>query len=770
MNDQRTTLTDRTCTTGRTSRFAAALVISAFLLVSTGSPLARPATADASTSCLSITSVQFDPAGRDVRHLNGEWVRVHNECTVAVRLGGWRIANRNRTHRYTVPWSFRLGGGRSVMIHAGRGHNTAHNLYMNRTKPFWANTAGERALLISRTGTVMDVARRPLKAPRNGSAPAPIPTPVPGGSATPAPDPTATPNLDPTPDPTADPTASPVATASPTAAPTPMPTPSASATPRPTRSPTPTATPTAAPTPSPSPTAAPTASPSPTPSPSPTATPTAAPTATPTPTPSPSATPSPTASPTAAPTDCGRTIQARVDAAAAGSTVTVPACVYRERVSVTKPLTLLGSPGAEIRGSDVWTAWTASGSGWTSTLAVPVLYNPGSTCASGTSRCAWPEQVFLDGQPQLQVATTATPAAGQFRLDGSRHVVLGSSPAGHTVEVSVRENWLWIGASDVTVRGFTMRHAATWAQGGGLQVGGYWAGAVNRATIADNVLADAHGRDISLEGGTGHRITGNDVSGAGCLGIGGSGGTDWVISGNHVHGNATEDFDVGMESGGVKLLHTDGLVMADNEVDHNSRGIWTDTDVRNATFSGNRLHDNANNGLFLESDHDLTVVNNAVWENGWGTGGAAWAWGGGITLSSSDHADVHDNTVAWNADGITVISQSRTDDAPHVEINIHANTIAMAPRSGDTNAFATGWVMDWSGVLFTPASNNRGADNRYWYGSAEGGTTRYAWNGNQSTLAAFAATPAGTRASYLTAGELASRLAAAGVPGSPVAH
>ena len=94
----------------------------------------------------------------------------------------------------------------------------------------------------------------------------------------------------------------------------------------------------------------------------------------------------------------------------------------------------------------------------------------------------------------------------------------------------------------------------------------------------------------------------------------------------------------------------------------------------------------------------------------------------------------------------------------------------MSPRTGDTSAFAAGWVMDWSGVLFAAGSNNRGSSNRYWYGSAEGGSTRYAWNGNRSTLADFAATPAGTSSSYLSASTLASLLATAGVPGSPVAR
>ena len=67
----------------------------------------------------------------------------------------------------------------------------------------------------------------------------------------------------------------------------------------------------------------------------------------------------PSQEPAACPARSG--IQALVDAAAPGATVTVPPCLARETVKIDKPLTLNGQPGAEIRGSDVWTAWTAAG-------------------------------------------------------------------------------------------------------------------------------------------------------------------------------------------------------------------------------------------------------------------------------------------------------------------------------------------------------------------------------------------------------------------------
>lgn len=72
------------------------------------------------------------------------------------------------------------------------------------------------------------------------------------------------------------------------------------------------------------------------------------PTPTPTPTPSPTPTPTPTPSPSPA---CG-SLQALVDAAPAGVTVTAPDCVYRETVWIKKSLTLV-THGAVIDGEGV---------------------------------------------------------------------------------------------------------------------------------------------------------------------------------------------------------------------------------------------------------------------------------------------------------------------------------------------------------------------------------------------------------------------------------
>jgi hypothetical protein len=162
----------------------------------------------------------------------------------------------------------------------------------------------------------------------------------------------------------------------------------------------------------------------------------------------------------------------------------VPACVYRERVIIHKPITLDARPGAEIRGSDVWTGWKRSGSYW---LEGPLpTFTAHGMCSGGEHRCLWPEQVFFDGEPLEQVASD--PASGQFAVEVNRDVVLADDPAGHTVEVTTRTGWI-VGLSDgVIIRGFTMRHAANDSQNGAIENKGR-----SRWTIENNVLSDAHG-------------------------------------------------------------------------------------------------------------------------------------------------------------------------------------------------------------------------------------------------------------------------------------
>jgi hypothetical protein len=71
--------------------------------------------------------------------------------------------------------------------------------------------------------------------------------------------------------------------------------------------------------------------------------------------------------------------------------------------------------------------------------------------------------------------------------------------------------------------------------------------------------------------------------------------------------------------------------------------------------------------------------------------------------------------------------------------------------------------------MFEAASNNRGAENRYWHAQAEP-TTRFAWDEPFSSLTDFTGTPGDENALYLADAQRNSLLVEAGIPQAAEPH
>jgi parallel beta-helix repeat protein len=372
---------------------------------------------------------------------------------------------------------------------------------------------------------------------------------------------------------------------------------------------------------------------------------------------------------------CGGSLQALVDAAPPNGTVDVPPCLYREEVTVKVPLTLDGHGQAEIRGSDVWSDWTQSGNVWTSAKSVPELgdetkYLSDARCGSTKSfppTCVYREQVYIDGGP-LQVGQPGSvPVSGQFTLNNARQVQLADNPGGHMVEVTTRKAWIDTRSDGVTIRGFTMRHAASPAQVGGLANGGF-----NNWTAIDNKLSQAHGELISIVDGQQIKVQGNELSGAGEAAIGGF-ASNVLVQGNNVHDSGSA-FASGWGAAGIKLSgHS--ITLDGNEAWKNPVGLWADVGTTDWVVTNNRVHDNPQTGIIFEISSGAKISGNSVWNNG--AGRADWGWGAGILVQTSNHAEVDHNTVAWNYAGISVIDLTTRKDAPPSldGISVHDNTI-----------------------------------------------------------------------------------------------
>jgi len=467
-------------------------------------------------------------------------------------------------------------------------------------------------------------------------------------------------------------------------------------------------------------------------------------------------------------TTCTGSLQAKINNAPSGGVVYADACIYREKVTINKPITLDGGGDSEIRGSDVWAAsrFDALSNGTWKATGYPSVPPSDGRCEPGTSRCRWPEQVYYDGQPLTQVAPSATPQDMQFAVNSNRDLIVGANPAGHLVEVTVRDGWVTgaQNASGVTIRGFTMQHAT----GNGIYNRAYsdWA-------VKNCHLSYAHRMNLTLTIGSG--LVASDVHShhAGQLGLNGTSAKGLTVQGGEYDDNNTEQFDAHWHAGGMKIASANTVTVDGANVHHNNNnGIWIDvpeSGPQDIVVSNNSVHHNPGHGIRVEVQTNIEVFGNSVWENGWRKGA------GGITVGASSDVSVHDNVLAWNDNGIRINNPRRTDTHPdedyydYVRNNkVFSNTIVQQDGSG---RYALGWFEQWSGGnIYNSAANNRGHDDRYYYPTAEGSATRYRWTDSYRRLADFNATPGEERGVYMTADQKDTALQEAGIPTQPAPH
>jgi parallel beta-helix repeat protein len=370
---------------------------------------------------------------------------------------------------------------------------------------------------------------------------------------------------------------------------------------------------------------------------------------------------------------CG-SFQAKVDAAASGATITIPACTYKETVTIRKPLTIKAA-GAVVDGENV------------------------------------------------------------------------------------RDNGIVVLANDVTIDGLTVRRVKS-----DPHVGAVWTtNGISRFTFRNGVVKDSSTVCISLNGGSGHRVLDSELTNCAKEGYFLNGVSDALFSGNDIHhNNPVLAWDPGQEAGGGKAMASQRITFDGNTVRSNGGpGIWFDNGVVDAVVTGNRVHSNLFEGIFFEISSGATITGNVVWGNGFED--PAWGYGAGITISSSDRAVVRGNTVAWNARGISVISQDR-GPKPHNGITVTDNTIVA--KNGD---FVTGFYDDHGNTLFQAANGNSGSGNRYWVAVGEPSSHRFGWLGPKDRLADYNATPGEEGGVYLSLAQRDAALAAAGIPGDVIA-
>ena len=226
----------------------------------------------------------------------------------------------------------------------------------------------------------------------------------------------------------------------------------------------------------------------------------------------------------------------------------------------------------------------------------------------------------------------------------------GVNPNEAEVEINVRQAVFYPdkpGVNYITVRGFTMMHAATpWAPPTAEQIGligTHWSKgwiiedndirystcvcitlgkhgdqwdntSANTATGYVKTIERALARGWSKENIGHHIVRNNRISHCEQAGLVGSMGAVFsTITGNVIHDIHIRQLFTGAEMAGIKIHGAIDTLISNNHIYRTCRGIWLDWMAQGTRVTGNLLHDNGpSEDLFVEVNHGPFLVDNNI--------------------------------------------------------------------------------------------------------------------------------------------------------------
>jgi len=368
------------------------------------------------------------------------------------------------------------------------------------------------------------------------------------------------------------------------------------------------------------------------------------------------------------------TIQRGAELAKPGDIITVHEGVYRERVnpirggsSDQKRIIYQAAPGekVEIKGSEIVKNWVkVQCDTWKVILPNSFFgaFNPYIDLIHGDwfnalKRDHHTGAVYLDGDwlPEAALMEEVLKPVGKNALwfgkaDQENTTIWaqfnGVDPNENLVEINVRQTVFYPakqGINFITVRGFTLRQAATpWAPPTAEQIGLVGTNWSKGWIIENNVISQSrcsgialgkHGDEFdntsanSAEGyvktieralkqgwskkNIGHHIVrNNNISHCEQTGIVGSMGAVFsTITGNTIHDIHVQKLFTGAEMAGIKLHGAIDVELSGNHIYHCSLGLWLDWMAQGTHVTGNLFNDNERD-LFLEVNHGPYLVDN----------------------------------------------------------------------------------------------------------------------------------------------------------------
>jgi trimeric autotransporter adhesin len=358
-----------------------------------------------------------------------------------------------------------------------------------------------------------------------------------------------------------------------------------------------------------------------------------------------------------------RTIANAVRASSPGGTIVLREGAYHETVAIPdgKPLTVQSYPGEEVwlDGSTAVTGWRSQGQvwvkdGWTAQFDRSPTYTWGAADYAEANwtfinpaypTAAWPDQVWINGEPLYQVSTIGEVRAGTFAVDyANNRLYVGSNPTGATVRASDLAQAITVRSAGSVLRGFGIRNFAPSVP--------HMAGVTleRPGIVAENlIISDFATTGLSAIAGniTVRNVT---IQRSGMLGMHASTADNLLLDAVRVVGNNTEHFNQAPVAGGFKTAKSRHLIIRDSYfADNLAAGIWLDQSIYDSVLVSNDVVGNDWHGMFIEISAKTVVADNLIVDNG----------GDGIMVNNTSDAVVWNNTLVSNGRHVDLVQDSR---------------------------------------------------------------------------------------------------------------
>jgi hypothetical protein len=358
-----------------------------------------------------------------------------------------------------------------------------------------------------------------------------------------------------------------------------------------------------------------------------------------------------------------RTIGAAIRRSADGGTIVVHAGAYHEGIVIPrgKRVTVQPYPRARVwlDGSSPVTGWSLAGgafasSGWTAEFDSSPTYHWGAPDGDEEGwtfvnpaypMAAHPDQVWIDGRAQRQVASRDELSRGTFYVDyPADRLYLGSDPRGRRVRASSIAKAVSIRGAGSVVRGIGVRRfAPSVPHMGAVTVED------DRIQLEDVVVADNATTGLHVVG-AGAVLRGVTLARNGMLGASATYADGLRVARMLSAGNNTEHFNTSPVAGGMKVGRSRGVVVRSSVFrDNLGTGLWFDESVYDGRVLGTDLLRNRKHGLSLEISAKFVVADNLVAHNA----------GHGLKVNNTSRVAVWNNTFAGNGRPVNIVQDDR---------------------------------------------------------------------------------------------------------------